>query len=103
MKSRPSHPQVGRTDGHRGWKRHPAGGLIASGISPRGSTPALGRPGSGTGNAAMRARVYGRFGSGKSVADGPVSTIGPSYMIAMRSHTNFAAPRSSAMHEDASR
>lgn len=95
--SRPSHPHGPNATGHRGWNGQPIGAAAASGISPRGSSRGTVREGSGSGTAPSSAFVYGWRGLVKISATGPISTILPRYMMAMRSQKNRADARSCVM------
>ena len=63
---------------------HPEGGEIGLGISPVSGAATSGRSGSGCGIEARSACVYGWRGSRKTRSVGPVSTILPRYITAMR-------------------
>ena len=95
--SRDSQPQIGVASGQRGWNAQPSGGSAASGISPRGRSRATVRSGSGSGIALSSAFVYGWRGLAKISSVGPISTIRPRYMMAIRSQKNFALARSWVM------
>src|SRR5206468_8367479 len=86
--------------GHRGWNRHPDGGLIGDGTSPsrmiRFFWAAM--SGSGMGTADIRAPVYGCLGFRYSVSPDASSTILPRYITATRSDTCLTTERSWAMN-----
>ena len=96
-RSRDSQPQPAIASGQRGWNEQPSGGSAASGISPRGRSRGTIRSGSGSGIALSSALVYGCRGLAKISSVGPISTIRPRYMIAIRSQKYFADARSWVM------
>src|SRR6185369_3104884 len=72
--------------GQRGWKRHPLGGRITLGTSPRSTWRgrSASAAGSATGTADSRACVYGCSGSRNSVSRSAISTMRPRYITATR-------------------
>ena len=83
--------------GQRGWNAQPSGGSAASGISPRGQVARHHAIGVGVRDRRSSAFVYGCLGLAKISSVGPISTIRPRYMMAIRSQKNFALARSWVM------
>ena len=77
-------------------KRHPDGGGMADGISPRGASFCLLRStsGSGIGMALIRPCVYGCAGDEYSSFPVPTSTSLPRYITPIRSDMYFTTARS---------
>ena len=81
------------TFGQRVWKRQPAGGLSAEGISPLIMAYSCCRK-SSRGTCSSKAWVYGWFGCANNSLQGPDSTMRPRYITITRSARWRITPRS---------
>src|SRR3990170_8048233 len=77
--------QSSKATGQRGWKRQPGGIATALGVSPCRMMRSPRRRGLGTGTTESSARVLGCWGCASIWRVGPISTIRPKYITAIRS------------------